>query len=91
MEGMTAIMNYSDIKPNVVLRGPIFPEPVQVITTTPMGEAIRLIGKGLNTGKLFDPILSREQLAILESTPETEPESSSRPAGAGRRMPGSFV
>ena len=38
-----------------------------------MGEAIKLIGKGLNTGKLFDPILSAEQLATLESTPEMEP------------------
>jgi len=62
---MTAIMNYSDIKPNVILRGPLFPEPVQVITVIPMGDAIKLIGKGLNTGKLHDPILSQEQLATL--------------------------
>jgi len=67
------IMNYSDIKPNVILRGPLFPEPVQVITVIPMGEAIKLIGKGLNTGKLHDPILSAEQLATLEITPEEEP------------------
>jgi hypothetical protein len=59
---MTAIMNYSDIKPNVILRGPLFPEPVQVIIVTPMGDAIKLIGKGLKTGKLHDPILSAEQL-----------------------------
>jgi SNF2 family DNA or RNA helicase len=70
---MTAIINYSDIKPNVILRGPLFPEPVQVITVIPMGDAIKLIGKGLNTGKLHDPILSQEQLATLETTPENEP------------------
>ena len=70
---MTAILDYSDIKPNVILRGPLFPEPVQVITVIPMGDAIKLIGKGLNTGKLHDPILSAEQLATLEITPEDEP------------------
>ena len=49
-EHMTAIINYSDIKSNVILRGPLFPEPVQVIKVIPMGDAIKLIGKGLNTG-----------------------------------------
>ncbi len=39
----------------------------------PMGDAIKLIGKGLNTGKLHDPILFNEQLAALETTPENEP------------------
>jgi hypothetical protein len=71
--GMTNIVNCSDIKPNMILRGPIFPEPIQVIIVTPMGDAIRLIGKGLTTGKLHDPILSAEQLATLEITPEDEP------------------
>jgi len=72
-EEMTDIVDYSDIKPNMILRGPIFPEPVQVITSIPMGEAIKLIGKGLNTGKLHDPILNKEHLGTLESTPEEEP------------------
>ena len=70
---MTAILDYSDIKQNAILRGPLFPEPVQVITVIPMGDAIKIIGKGLNTGKLHDPILSAEQLATLETTPEDEP------------------
>lgn len=72
-EDMTAIRSYSDIKPNMILRGPLFPEPVQIITAIPMDGAIRLIGKGLNTGKLHDPILSKEQLGTLEATPEEEP------------------
>nr|WP_276986712.1 DUF3883 domain-containing protein [Methanothrix soehngenii] len=46
---------------------------MQVITVIPMGDAIKLIGKGLNTGKLHDPILFSEQLAALETTPENEP------------------
>jgi len=61
------------LKPNVIVHGPIFPEPVQVITVIPLGESIKLIGKGLKSGKVHDPILSLEQLATLAATPEREP------------------
>jgi hypothetical protein len=30
-------MHIDQLKPNVVVRGPLFPEPVQVIVTVPMG------------------------------------------------------
>jgi hypothetical protein len=29
-----------DLKPNKILRGPLFPEPVQVLIATPMGPAV---------------------------------------------------
>jgi superfamily II DNA or RNA helicase len=61
------------LKPNVIVRGPIFPEPVQVIVAIPMGTSVKLIGKGLNTNLVHEPILSPEQLAQLEATPEKEP------------------
>ena len=63
----------SILKPNMIVRGPILPEPVQVIVTIPMGDSIKLIGKGLRTGQVHEPILSPEQLATLEATPEEEP------------------
>src|ERR1035438_1348967 len=62
-----------DLKPNKILRGPLFPEPVQVLIATPMGPAVKLIGKGLNTSKLFDLVLTQENLALLHTTPDTEP------------------
>ena len=65
--------NSTHLKPNIIVRGPIFPEPVQVIMTIPMGESIKLVGKGLRTGLVHDPILSQEQLALLEVSPEEEP------------------
>jgi superfamily II DNA or RNA helicase len=61
------------LKPNMIVRGPILPEPVQVIVTIPMGDSIKLVGKGLRTGQVHEPILSPEQLATLEATPEEEP------------------
>ncbi len=63
-------MKREDIKPNTIVRGPIFPEPVEVITVVSMGDAIKLIGKGLTTGKVHEPILNAEQLETLEATPE---------------------
>jgi hypothetical protein len=40
-------MLITDIKPNLIVRGPIFPEPVQVLVVVPMGESVKVIGKGL--------------------------------------------
>ena len=66
-------MKADQLKPNVIVRGPILPEPVQVITTTPMGDSVKLVGKGLNTGQLYDPILDLRQLEKLVASPEREP------------------
>src|SRR5438034_1249558 len=66
-------MQLEQLKPNIIVRGAIFPEPVQVIVVVPMGNSVKLIGKGLTTGKVHEPILNAEQLASLEATPEKEP------------------
>ena len=66
-------MVLDQLKPNVIVRGPIFPEPVQVIVAIPMGASVKLVGKGLNTKHVHELILSPEQLAQLEATPEKEP------------------
>ena len=66
-------MKSEDLKPNKILRGPLFPEPVQVLVATPMGSAVKLIGKGLQTNKVFEVVLTQEKLALLETTPDTEP------------------
>ncbi|MDG6999337.1 MAG: helicase, partial [Nitrososphaerota archaeon] len=62
-----------DLKPNVTVYGSIFPEPVQVIITTPLGNSVKLIGKGLRSNKVYDSILSPEQIAQLEASPDREP------------------
>src|SRR5271168_2849476 len=66
-------MLVDQLKPNIVIRGPIFPEPVQVLVVIPVGTSVKLIGKGLNTNQVHEPILSAEQLAQLVSSPEKEP------------------
>ncbi|MEA3283060.1 MAG: helicase, partial [Euryarchaeota archaeon] len=60
------------MKPNIIVSGPIFSEPVEVITVVPRGDAIKLIGKGLTTGKVHEPIRNAEKLETLAATPEKE-------------------
>ncbi len=66
-------MQIDELRQNIIVQGPIFPEPVQISMTQQMGEAIKIIGKGLRTGQFYDPILSIEQVAKLEASLEKEP------------------
>lgn len=66
-------MIISEIKPNMIVRGSIFPEPVKVITAIPMGDSIKLIDEGMVTEKVHQPILKEDQVAQLEVSSEKEP------------------
>jgi superfamily II DNA or RNA helicase len=66
-------MHADDLRPNVTVYGPLFPEPVQVIVTIAMGDSIKLIGKGTRTSRVYEPILSGDQLAQLHASPVQEP------------------
>ena len=66
-------MNPQDLKANVIVRGPMFPEPVKIIRVVPMGGSIKLVGQGMNTGLVHQPILTPAQLANLEGSPEQQP------------------
>ena len=66
-------MTLDQLKPSKVLHAPIFAEPVEVITTVPMGEAVKLYSRGVHSGKVVDIILTPEKLALIETTPDVEP------------------
>jgi SNF2 family DNA or RNA helicase len=66
-------MNLSDLQPNIIVKGAIFPEPVKIITTIPMGDSIKLVGEGMNSGKVHQPILTMAQLSDLEISSEKKP------------------
>ena len=81
-------MQREQLKPNAILKGPIFPEPVQVIVTIPLGDAVKVIAEGLRTGQVHKPVLSAEQLARLEASPEKEPfDGEPTVSGCRRRSP----
>ncbi len=77
-------MTIEQLTANRVLRGPLFPEPVEVIVTVPMGDAVKLVGRGVQSGKVVDIILTPDKLTLLETSPEIEPfdgDPTSLPAG----------
>jgi superfamily II DNA or RNA helicase len=62
-----------ELKQNVTVYGPLFPEPVQVILAVSMGSSVKLIGKGVRSNSVYEPILSAEQLGQLRASPAQEP------------------
>src|SRR5512135_1857428 len=66
-------MAFPDIPPKAIVRGPFLPEPVEVIVTLPVGTSLRLIGRGLQTGLSYDPVLSADQIALLQVSPQRDP------------------
>ena len=65
-------MNDIAIKPNTLLKGALFPELVKVIAVVPMGDSLKLICEGLTTGKVHQPILTPDQIKLLEILPSDD-------------------
>ena len=61
------------IRPGSIVRGPTLPEPVEVLAVVPLGDSLKVIGRGLSTGLTHDPVLTREQLARLTVSADSEP------------------
>ena len=66
-------LNLMDFVPGAVVEGPLLSEPVEIVATVPVGTSLKLIGKGLQTGRLHDPILTETQLAQLTVTSSSPP------------------
>lgn len=61
------------LRPGIIVRGPTLPEPVEVLAIQPFGESLKVIGRGLNTGQTYDPVLSPSQLAQLTVSSDRVP------------------
>src|SRR5438067_7278895 len=60
------------IRPGSIVRGPTLPEPVQVLALVPLGDSIKLIGRGCKSGLVRDPVLTPAQIAQLRCSPLRE-------------------
>ena len=65
-------MTNNDVQVGSVVSGPMLPEPVEVLAIVPMGDSVKLIGKGCKTGLVRDPVLSQPQLSQLRCLPLAE-------------------
>lgn len=66
-------MNVNELKPGVIVRGPMLPEPIELLVVTPLGDLVKLTGAGQNTGQVHQRVLQPDQLKLLDASPETEP------------------
>jgi superfamily II DNA or RNA helicase len=57
------------LKPNTLLKGSIFPEQVKIIAVVDLGASVKLVCEGLISGKVHQPILTDDQLKLLEIIP----------------------
>jgi hypothetical protein len=66
-------MNANELKPGIIVRGPVLPEPIEVLIVTPLGDVIKIVGAGQKTGQVHQRVLRLDQLQFLDATPEREP------------------
>src|SRR6266508_2926672 len=66
-------MNASELKLGIIVRGPVLPEPIEVLVVTPLGDVIKIVGAGQKNGQVHQRVLRLDQLQFLEATPEREP------------------
>ena len=66
-------MRTDQLQPTSIIRSSLLSEPVEIISVVPVGEAVKVIGKGLHTGQVHEPILNAEQVAALQISPAAEP------------------
>jgi hypothetical protein len=65
-------MRANELRPKKTLRVRVFPEPVQIILTIPMGDAAKLGAKGLKMSRVYERILPPDKLAVFGTTSDTE-------------------
>src|SRR5437762_5255546 len=64
---------HASLRPGSIVRGPTLPEAVEVLALVPLGDSLKIIGRGLDTGLTHDPVLTPAQLARLTISAECEP------------------
>ncbi|HEV2970537.1 MAG TPA: DUF3883 domain-containing protein [Pirellulales bacterium] len=67
------MLGATTIRAGSIVRGPTLPEPVEVLATVSLGESLKIIGRGLNSGLTFDPVLSPTQIAQLSVSSDSVP------------------
>jgi len=64
---------FSIIKPRAIIKeGSLFPEDVEVLTVRPIGDSLKVEGRGRNSGQAYIRFLGSQHLDLIEVFPEHE-------------------
>ena len=66
-------MSPPNLRPGSIVLSPTLPEPVEVLALVPLGDSVKVIGRGLQTGLTHDSVLTPDQLAGLTISADQEP------------------
>lgn len=66
-------MELSELRQGAIVKGPVLPEPIEVLVVQPFGGMVKLIGTGQRTGQTHQRVLHPDQVAMLTSTPVRHP------------------
>ncbi len=66
-------MEAKDLKPGAIVRGPMLPEPIEVLVVTALGNVVKLTGAGQRTGQVHQRVLHPDQVKLLDASPDAEP------------------
>ncbi|MBI4322277.1 MAG: DUF3883 domain-containing protein [Chloroflexi bacterium] len=61
------------LRPGAIITGPLLPEPVEIIAVIPLGSSTKIIGKGLTTKQVREPVLNNAQIGQLTISPVVQP------------------
>ena len=61
------------LTPCTLIKGPMFNEPVIIITVTDLDDPVEIKGQGVNTNKVHTPYLSYDQVREIEFVKSDEP------------------
>ncbi len=66
-------MDAHSLRQGAVITGPLLDEPVEIIVVLPLGSSLKIIGKGLRSQQVREPVLNEVQLSQLTISPAAEP------------------
>jgi serine/threonine protein kinase/superfamily II DNA or RNA helicase len=61
------------LQPETIIRGPLFPGPVRIVAVQPVGQSVKVMAVELDRPNFHEPVLSPDQLALLDIVPRTLP------------------
>ncbi|CAN5547253.1 helicase-related protein [soil metagenome] len=67
------MLNASELRPGIIVRGPLLPEAIELLVVTTLGDAIKIVGAGQKSGHVHQRVLRPDQLQFLDATPEKAP------------------
>ena len=57
-------MNASELKPGIIVRGPVLLEPIEVLVVTPLGDVIKIVGAGQKTGQVHQRARQAHEVVV---------------------------